>query len=96
MCYTKAVNDRPIQRVISHNIRIHVVFIVEILVRNPTPNQPFFRKSPSPSVPSPMGGNLPTQMVPSPLHTSQLVPSPQVTNIMRTGTSLDLNVVFIY
>lgn len=60
-------------------------FIYFILVRNTTPNQPYFRKSPSPSVPSPMGGgggSLPNQMVPSPL-----VPSPQVTNIMtqRTG-----------
>lgn len=54
------------------------------LVRNTAPNQPYFRKSPSPSAPSPMG--LPNQMVPSPA----LVPSPQVTNIMtqRNGNYL--------
>ncbi|XP_031618871.1 mediator of RNA polymerase II transcription subunit 15 [Contarinia nasturtii] len=51
-------------------------------IRNPTPNQSFFRKSPSPSIPSPMGNSLPNQMVPSPL-----VPSPQVVpNIMSQRT----------
>lgn len=59
------------------------VFILfcSFLVRNTTPNQPFFRKSPSPSAPSPMGANLPNQMIPSPALV-QMVPSPQVTNIM--------------
>lgn len=48
-----------------------------VLVRNTTPNQPYFRKSPSPSAPSPMGATLPNQMVPSPA----LAPSPQVAAI---------------
>lgn len=50
-------------------------------VRNTTPNQQFFRKSPSPSAPSPIGSSHPNQMVPSPA----LVPSPQVPMPTRNG-----------
>ena len=68
--------------IFSTYLHCHFCFVWFLfLVRNPTPNQSFFRKSPSPSVPSPMGNSLPNQMVPSPL-----VPSPQVTNIMSQRT----------
>lgn len=68
----------------------HSNFDFNFSVRNTTPNQPFL-KSPSPSAPSPMGGNLPNQMIPSPALV-QMVPSPQVANIMtqRNGMSYSI------